>query len=58
MKNLPNVNNLPEIRQKDIIAATFKILFNLSKQQDELIEEVCKLSKSEDNIDYKQSEKK
>lgn len=45
LKGLPDVNNLPEIRQNDIIRATLRILEILSKQSDELIEHVCQLSR-------------
>lgn len=34
LKGLPDVNNIPEIRQKDIIRATERILNILSKQSD------------------------
>ena len=57
LKGLPDVNNIPEIRQKDIIRSTERILTILSKQSDELIEHVCELAKEEDNIEYKVDEK-
>lgn len=57
MKGLPDVNKQAEIRQKDIIMATERILYILSKQSDDLIEHVCELSKEEDNIEYKDEPK-
>lgn len=41
LKGLPDVNKQAEIRQKDIIMATERILLILSKQSDDLIEHVC-----------------
>lgn len=44
IKGLPKIDELPEVKQDDIIRTTFKILKLLKKESDETIEEVCKLS--------------
>ena len=44
IKGLPKIDELPEIKQADIIKATFKILKLLKKEDDKVIEEVCRLS--------------
>jgi len=38
LKNLPKIDDLPEIKQNDISKATMKILNNLTKCTDEQIE--------------------
>lgn len=55
--NLPKIDDLPEIRQEDISKLTMKILKSLASTDDETIQEVCKLSADEANIDYKILEK-
>lgn len=44
IKGLPKIDELPEVKQQDITKATFKILKILKKEDDKVIEEVCKLS--------------
>lgn len=53
IKNLPKIDELPEVKQQDISKMTIKILNNLLKYDDSKIEEVCKLSADEANLDYK-----
>lgn len=38
LDDMPNIDNLPEIRQADIIKTTFKILKKLREEDDETIE--------------------
>lgn len=53
IKGLPKIDELPEVRQVDIVKATFRILKLLKKEDDETIEEVCRLSVDEMNLEYK-----
>lgn len=45
LKGMPEIDDLPEVRQDDITKATFRILDLLSKEKDDVIEQVCALSK-------------
>ena len=57
LQKLPKINSLPEVRQEDILTATFKILKNMAAQSDECIQEICKLETEEANLDFKEEEK-
>ena len=53
LKGMPDIDELPEVRQDDITKATFRILQLLAKQKDDMIKEVCQLAKDETIMDFK-----
>lgn len=55
---MPEIDDLPEVRQDDITKATFRILDLLSKEKDDVIEQVCALAKDETIMDFKDDLKK
>ena len=58
MQGMPDIDELPDVRQDDITKATFRVLDMLVKQKDEFIEEACKRSRDETIMDFKDDIKK
>ena len=58
LKGMPDIDELPDVRQDDITKATFKILELLVKEKDDIIEKVCERSRDETIMDFKEDVKK
>mgnify|MGYP000630970998 CR=1 FL=1 len=55
---MPDIEELPDVRQDDITKITFRVLELLMKEKDDVIERVCERSRDETIIDFKEETKK